>query len=610
MRADRVRTAAVLLAFGTLLLSGCASMPTDGAVTPVDSSPKADNQSRVRVFGVDPQKGEGPQGIVRGFLEATTSDEPHFGTARKYLTKGAAHSWDPSAGTTVLSSGPSAGVPQQLPKHLAPTNDDVTMQVTGHRIARLDDSHSYHPDDGNYAADFHLTKVDAGWRIDRLPDGLVVGRSDFERIYRPVNTFFFARLGPDADSVTGGDDVLVADPAYVRERIDPLTETVAALIDGPTDWLDPVVSTAFPAGSALADGSDLSLTDSGSLTVPLNEAAAHVGGRRCTRMAAQVLQSVQSLASSRVGEVRLTGPDGRRLCTLSHDEAQSYQPGRLNGSATHQYFVDADHRVAAVPDDGTDAHPVGGPLGSGQVGVGAIAISRDEKQGAAVSMDGRRLYVATLNRGDSLGEALLVSHAAKETDRLTAPSWDGLGDLWIADRDPQHPRLLLLRGGRETPQTVAVPRLRDGEHIESLRVSSDGVRIALRIAEPNGTRSLKIGRIERTGGPDDPHVSVQALRPVAPQLSDVESVSWAGVSQLVVVGRASGSVQQLQYVGTDGSTTNQPTLPGINDVTSVAASEDETKPLLAESQYGVFRLPPDSDWKTIAAHGSDPVYPG
>ncbi len=141
-------------------------------------------------------------------------------------------------------------------------------------------------------------------------------------------------------------------------------------------------------------------------------------------------------------------------------------------------------------------------------------------------------------------------------------------------------------------------------------MSSDGVRIALRIREPDGTRSLQLGRVERTGGSDAPRISVQALRSVAPQLTDVEAVSWAGVSQLVVVGRASDSVQQLQYVGTDGSTTNRPTLPGINDVTSVAASEDESKPLLAESEYGVFRLPPDADWKTIAAHGSAPVYPG
>ncbi len=452
----------MLLALGTLLLSGCASMPTDGSVTPVDASPKAENQSRLRVFGVDPQKGEDPQGIVRGFLEATTSDEPQFTTAKKYLTKETARRWDPSAGTMVLASGPSAGVGQQPPKHLAPTSDVVSVSVTGQRIARIDRTHSYQPVDGDYSEDIHLSKTGKGWRIDRLPDGLVIGRSDFERIYRSVDTFFFAELGQDADSVTGGDDVLVSDPAYVRERIDPVSETVAALIDGPTAWLAPVVSTAFPPGTRLAGDGDLSLSDSGALTVPLSDAAAHVGHRRCTRMAAQVLQSVQSLASSRVSSVRLTGQDSRRLCELTHDQAQSYQPGRLNGSATHQYFVDGSHRVSSVPGAGTDAHPVGGPLGSGQVEMGAVAISRDERQGAAVSRYGRSLYVAMLNRGDSLGAPVLVSHGAKEKDRLSAPSWDGLGDLWIADRNPDHPRLLLLRGGREKPGDGARARAGKG----------------------------------------------------------------------------------------------------------------------------------------------------
>jgi two-component system sensor histidine kinase MtrB len=598
----------VLLALG-LLLSGCASMPSDGAVTPVDSAPRVDNQSRVRVFGVNPQKGETPQEIVRGFLEATTSDEPRFTTAKKYLTRRTARAWDPFASTTVLSVMPAAGAPRHLPKHVATDTDDVTVEVAGERLARIDGTHSYEPTEGDYSADFHLTKVEEGWRIDWLPDGLVIGQSDFERIYRPADTFFFARLGPDADDVAGGGDVLVSDPAYVRERIDPVTETVAALLDGPTTWLAPVVSTAFPPGTELAGDGRLSLTDAGNLTVPLSKEATHADDRQCTRMAAQVLQSVQSLASARVGRVRLTGPDGERLCDLTHDQAESYQPGRLNGSAKAQYFVDDDDHVSAVPGDGGDAHPVNGPLGSG-THMRSVAVSRDERQGAAVSLDGRYLFVSGLQRGAELGEAVLASHAEKEKDRLSAPSWDGLGDLWVADRDPDRPRLLLLRGGRGEPQQVPVPGLSKGERIESLRVSSDGVRIALRILEPDGHHALELGRVERTGTEDEPEISVQALQPVAPQLTDVEAVSWAGVSQLVVVGRSSASAQQLQYVGTDGSTTNQPALPGINDVTGVAASEDERKPLLAESKHGIFRLSSDAKWKAVAVKGEAPVYPG
>ena len=79
----RRRAVTVHLVALVLLLSGCASMPDDGTVDHVDSSHRADPDSQVRVFGVSPQKGERPQQIVRGFLEATTSDEATFSTAKK-----------------------------------------------------------------------------------------------------------------------------------------------------------------------------------------------------------------------------------------------------------------------------------------------------------------------------------------------------------------------------------------------------------------------------------------------------------------------------------------------------------------------------------------------
>ncbi|OEV24912.1 hypothetical protein AN220_16655, partial [Streptomyces nanshensis] len=195
-------------------------------------------------------------------------------------------------------------------------------------------------------------------------------------------------------------------------------------------------------------------------------------------------------------------------------------------------------------------------------------------------------------------------------DRLTAPSWDGLGDLWVADRDPDAPRLLRLRSGKEQPDEVRVPDLGEDERIESLRIASDGVRILLRVRDGEGHASLQLGRVVRGGTAENSRVTVEQLRPVAPQLVDVSAASWAGGSRLVVVGREQGSVQQLQYMETDGSVSDQPTLPGITDVTGVAASEDESKPLLADSEDGIVRLPPDANWRMLTEHGSAPAYPG
>ncbi|WP_308416582.1 LpqB family beta-propeller domain-containing protein [Streptomyces sp. AJS327] len=601
----------MLLAAVGLLLSGCASMPDGGKVDHVDSSHRTDSDSQVRVFSVSPQKGETPQQIVRGFLEATTSDEAAFGTARQYLTDEARDRWDPFARTTVLSEGPSAepqGHRSNGRDSYGGDDGPYTVRVSGPRMAIVDRDKAYAPRGGTFQRAFDLVKVGGEWRIDRLPDGLVLGESDFQRIYRPINTYYYARLAPDV--VEGGQDVLVADPVYLRRRIDPVTQTVTALLKGPSDWLRPVVTSAFPRGSALAPRQRLSLDDSGALTVRLNEAGAGAERGRCVRMAAQTLHTVQNQASAKVSKVALEGPDGEDLCSQTREQAEEYEPGRLNGRAEHQYFIDKKHRVSALAGSSERAKPVTGPLGSGETEMGGIAVNRVEEMGAAVSRGRGELYVSSLEDAGPLPKPLVTSGAKREEDRLSVPSWDGLGDLWVADRDPDGQRLLRSRGGEEKPQEVRVPGLGKDRRIESLKVSSDGVRIALRIREPDGDASLRLGRVERYGSNADSRARIADLRPLAPQLEDVVAASWAGGSTLVVVGRQSGSVQQLQYLETDGSVSNQPALPGINDVTGVAASEDQSKPLLADSEDGIVRLPPDANWKRVTDGGSAPAYPG
>ncbi|EST22310.1 hypothetical protein N566_26690 [Streptomycetaceae bacterium MP113-05] len=607
MRVDRHRGGVGALLTLSLLLSGCASMPSDGEVGAVESSQRAEHESRVRVYGVSPQKHEDAQDIVRGFLEATTSDEPNFSTARQYLTEDAAKGWEPFAGTTVLKGGPVVAEARRNTGE----KGGRTVVVSGESTARLDRRHAYSPESGRFSDDFHLSRSKGEWRIDRLPEGLVIGDADFERIYRSVDVFYFAQLGPGGEAVSRGDDVLVAQPVYVRSRIDPVAETVRALLEGPVDWLSPVVGTAFPASTRLDRGDSVAVDDSGTVTVRLNRRGASVGTGRCMRMAAQMMHSVQSQASAKVPRLRIEGPRGREVCDLDAEEAKDYVPGRLGGGSVQPYLIDAEDRVAAIRPGEDDPQVVSGPLGSGRIEFRSVGVSRDERLAAAVSRNGRALYVSSLSGSDEAAQPVLVSRGGLESGRLSAPSWDGLGDVWVADRDPHDPRLVRLPGGKGEPETVSVPGLARNERIESLRISSDGVRIALRIRNPDGTSSLELGRVERDGTRENPAVTVAALQRVAPQLEDIKAMAWSGHSELVVVGRESRGVQQLQYVGTDGSTAHQPPLPGINDVESVAASEDESKPLFAESEYAIVRLtPPDGNWETVTEDGGAPVYPG
>ncbi|MFI1397882.1 LpqB family beta-propeller domain-containing protein [Streptomyces sp. NPDC020681] len=607
-RRGAVRAGAVLGCSG-VLLAGCASMPDSGDIHAVKASQRGDSQ--VRVYAVPPRKGATPNEVVAGFLEAMTSDDSNFATARTYLTPETSQKWRPDEGTTVLSAAPDSG--QAIPG--SRENPGMDYQLFGTQIATVDAQHAYQaitPSD--YTKTIHLSQQSGPdgkreWRIDNLPPGLVLGASDFQRNYLPVNKYYFAT----------GRDIVVADPVFIRQRLDPVTrmdpvtQSVKALLDGPTNWLRPVVESPFPSGTALKQGvKSLAIDDRNVLKVPLNEKASNVSRKVCTRMAAQILFTLKDLTSTRIEQVELQRVDGSQLCVLNSSQAAGYAPDHVSGSSINQYFVDERNRLAVLAGgakDIGDPENVPGPFGDGQLPMSLVAVARNERTAAAVSKDHSRLYVSSITTVSEPGAAVVTSRGTTQSNRLSAPSWDGRGDLWIADRDPAHPALLRLAAGAGAPQRVSVPGL-DGARIESLRVSADGVRIALLLAK-DGKTTLKIGRVERQGPKDNQVVSIAELRPAAPQMETVTAVSWAGPSRLVVVGKESGGVAQVRYIQTDGSTSAAGVLPGLNRVKAVAASDDESRPLVAYSEDdGIVRLPAGANWQTMVEKGSSPVYPG
>ncbi|MFC7310483.1 LpqB family beta-propeller domain-containing protein [Streptomyces monticola] len=593
------------LGCGGALLAGCASMPDSGGVEPVEASPR---EPQVRVFAVPPQDGASPAEIVEGFLEALTSDDPQFAMARKYLTEDTSRRWQPERSTTVLADGPNTD-----PNGTSNDRDGggYRYALAGEMVATVDEEHAYQPEQGSYAKSIHLSRQDGGeWRIDALPDGVVLGQSDFERLYLPVNKYYFASGSSSDEDGAQNPPAMVADPVYVRQRIDPVTQAVTSLLDGPTNWLNPVVSSRFPTGTALKKGTKaLTPDDQNRLTVPLNGQVDGVRPDRCAKMAAQLFFTLQDLTPTGIEQVELQRSNGTQLCVLDADQAEASAPNRSVGGPEYQYFLDAKHKLVRMPKNKDDVEPVAGPLGGGERQLRSAAVSRAEDRAAGVSNDGRSLYVGSLLSDGKLDKTEVRSRAAEEKDRLTKPSWDGRGDLWVADRDPKRQRLLWLAQGEGKPVEVKVDGLNEGR-INAVRVSADGVRVAL-LVEKDDKVSLKIGRVERQGTADAPEVSVVELRPGAPQMEEVTAMSWAGGSRLVVVGKEAGGVQQLQYVQSDGSVVRGPTLPALTGVTDIAASEDERLPLVAHSdEDGIVRLPPGANWKTVVKDGSSPVYPG
>ncbi|MEU0299635.1 LpqB family beta-propeller domain-containing protein [Streptomyces sp. NPDC006175] len=613
-RSGRAVRLSVLLGCGVMVLAGCGAMPVTGDVKAVDASQPGDSQ--VQVYAVPPREGATPIEVVDGFLESMTSDDPDFETTRKYLTAEAGRRWQPGEGTTVLAKAPNRNGPTIHDKERR--SAETTYTLTGEQVAAVDEQSSYRPlAPSEYSQMLHLVREKGTdgkqeWRIDIVPDGLVLGQSDFKRLYRSVNKYYFAAGRTEEEAA------LVADPVYVRNRTDPVTrmdtatQTVRTLLEGPSNWLRPVVDSRFPTGTELQRGvTSLTTDDQNVLKVPLNKKADKVGQGACRMMAAQVLFTLRDLTSARVGQVELQGQQGP-LCSLGADEAEDFASGRGSDGPDSQYFVDDEGRVQRIPGSSKgsgDPEPVTGPLGSGTVAMSAVGVARDEERAAAVSENQQHLYVSSLTEESEPAAPVVTSRARKAADRLSAPSWDGKGDLWVADRDPSDPRLLRLVDGAGEPQEVSVPGL-SGGRIEALRMSSDGVRIALRVSR-DGHTTLLIGRVERHGSDGTELVSVEDLRQAAPQLADVTAVSWSGRSRLVVVGKEEGGVQQVRYVQADGSTSSSGVLPGVNQVTAVAAADDDQLPLMADTESdGIVKLSPGDNWQTVLKEGSSLVYPG
>ncbi|MCG7527305.1 LpqB family beta-propeller domain-containing protein [Streptomyces sp. OfavH-34-F] len=588
-------------------------MPVSGDIKAVDASQPGDSQ--VQVYAVAPRDGATPNEVVDGFLESMTSDDSDFRTTRKYLTKEASRRWKPSAQTTVLAKAPNrSDRPARDGDH---STTEVTYTLTGEMVATVDEQNAYQPQvPTDYSRTLHLVREKTAdgkeWRIDGVSDGLVLGQSDFKRLYRSVNKFYFAAGRSDARAT------LVADPVYLRNRTDPatgmdtVTQAVRSLLRGPTDWLRPAVTSRFPKGTDLRKGvASLTPDDRNVLRVPLNKKADGAGQRSCRMMASQVLFTLRDLTPARVEQVELQRSDGSQLCLLDADQAGEYAPDGSSGGPDSQYFVDAKGRVERIPGStrgSGEPEPVTGPFGNGALKVSAVGVARDEQSAAALSQHNDALYVASIAVDGELPLPAVTSKAADPEDRLTAPSWDGLGDLWVADRDPKNSRLLRVPHGTDKPREVTVPSL-NGSRIEGLRLSSDGVRIALLLTQDDHT-TLRIGRIERDPL-DESDVSVVDLRQAAPQLADVTAMSWSGRSRLVVVGKEQGGVQQVRYVQADGSTPSSGVLPGVNQVLAIAAADDEQLPLMADTYGdGIVKLLPGDNWQTVLKEGSALVYPG
>ena len=589
-----------VLAGGVLLLTGCASMPTSGAVREAGAGNAAEQPgtgSEVRVYANPPRPGMDQTQIISGFLDAMNSVEPDFAIAKEYLAT--PDKWDPTARVQVYD---------ETKRELRTVRSNGFV-LKSYQVGEVGRDGRYHPADrgSSLSEPFDLVKVGGEWRIENPPSGVLVSNLDFTREYvsidEPIDLYFF----------DPSFRVLVPDPIYLPKRADLLTAVTEAVLRGPADPLADAVVSAVPTGTRLA--SRPVTTVNGQVTVRLDRTAAGLDDTQRKLLTAQLVWSLSAVSEGASIVVTADGvPLYPRPTTVADWEV--YRPSAPSADLERFYLLGdgALKTYDLIP--GAKAEPVSpGSAGQRTGRLSGFAVSPSTREVAGVSQDQTQLVKFRLDPTGEKPEPLLTDRSG-----LVSPSWDRFGGLWVVDQRPDAAsRVVFLdeSGSRDVP----VEGLGDSE-IKALAVSSDGTRVAMITRLPDHEPQLKLGFVKTTpvepGSPDPRRkvrpVSIVALGELNSQLKPALDVAWVDPQRLVVLIKDAGTglVQPFE-VGVDGRMPEP--LPPLEGPVTIAAGGPDLPILVGTNDHKVWELStstgpaPTRFWIRLTP-GTVPAYPG
>ena len=500
-------------------LAGCVSVPTTGRVERVEGQQQS-CQNCVDVEVAPPASGDGPQQVVDGFLRASANYQDRYAVARQYLTRESATAWKPEAGVTVYDGSTAV--------------DGDRVSLGGRVVGTVAADRSYTARDVRLDQPFTLVKQDGEWRIDKPPDGLLVADYAFNQRYASYDLFFLADGRPTDAPGAVQSPVLVPDPIYLPALRSPdkiASALVKALLDGPTSWLAPSVTSAIPPGTTLSVDSVI-ITD-GIASVPLSDAVLSLPDTQRSLLAAQIVYTLKESLTIRgvsitVDQQGFRVPESDPATLVVPTSAISTQLDPLSPNAGNQLYVVHDGKVALADAASGDLRPFGGDLG--REPVKSLAVSVTDTDLAAVTGGGTRL-VQTTTAGTG-AKARTVLSGVKS---LLRPQFTRFGELWAMGEQGGRQRLWRVVG--DQVGEVSAPVLA-GRTVTAFSFSPDGVRIAFVERTPTGSR-LAVARVNRGD-----RVDVEGLRELdttqtqTPQLLQLRDVSWLDATHLLVLGSA------------------------------------------------------------------------
>jgi Lipoprotein LpqB beta-propeller domain/Sporulation and spore germination len=512
MRRARGHLAAILILVASLLgAAGCVNVPTSGTIEKVEGQQEG-CQNCVNVEVAPPAPGDEPRQIVEGYLRATSNYQPNYSVARQFLTRMAAEKWSPEGGVLIYRGSPKAEGPN-------------TVRLDGWLVGSLGTDRTYKAEDRELMFNFVLAKENGEWRINTVPPGLLVAEYSFTSLYQPYDLYF-----------VGNGTSLVPDPIYLPALTNPANVASAlmkALLNGPSKWLKPAVSTAIPPNTTLSVDS-VTITD-GIADVQLSDSVLALPDPQRSLLAAQIAYTLKQAGGVKGVAIkvnqqpyRVPGSDPNNPVVSVESIPRDIDP--IPFVAGEQLYAVGNGVVKQVSttNDSRAVNALAGPIGHGKYPVNALAVSVTNTDLAATTNNRTTLIRAPI----ATGKARPLFSGKTE---LLRPQFSRYGEIWDIGREGGRQRMWMFTADNKKFD-IDSPMF---QNVTAFKISPDGTRMALVRTTKAGFSELGLARIIRSDKiMVDGWRSVNTTQTSLPPIRRIADVAWLDATELLVLGSA------------------------------------------------------------------------
>ncbi len=514
------RSARLALALcGALLMTACVRMPSEGPVSEVRTDASGSTPPGISFDPKPPQAGESATEIVLHFLEAMKATPSKTSVARQFLTTEAQLRWTPES--RIITYGELGDPAGEL---------EVALPMTD--LEKYDARGAWQRSRSEQTMRFGLTVEDGEWRIEGLPDALIVPETWFEGEFRRVSLYFF---DPTAQ-------ILVPEPAFVPEGDQLASSMVRGLLDDPT--ADPRITRTFVPPD-FKSGLSVPVTTAGIAEVSLVGEPAAIDDATRQLILTQLIWTLRQ--EPRIRAVRLAigeeeqGQSGEAT-DVNRNVGSAYDPN--SAQASGDLFGLVGGRVVRGSIGSLAA--TSGPMGTERLGVRSIGVNLAGDRVAGVSDDGRAVLVAPV---DDEGGAEQVASGGRN---LLPPAWDFDDRIWLADK-ARGGAVISIVIGDQPPRAIEVPGV-SGRDVRHLLVSRDGSRLLAVVRTPQGDRVVasRILHNDEGGVLRATRAVVLDFEPDA-ATSAIRDIGWRSPTSVSVLTDITDDLSQVETISVDGS---------------------------------------------------------